>query len=358
MFYRQTGRSVAAVAVSIVCLLATAAPMASGADLDYDLTNGHFYTQTNGAAIGAQASGYSITDGEGIPFWTSYQRFGGVDSLGYPITRRFVWDGMVCQATQRGILQWHLESGEVRLANTMDHLTKIGQDDQLANNRHVPKPAIVPWLGESFDQIAKWRIELLSASPAIGRYFESVNDPLPRFGLPMSPVSDVGPARAVRFQRAVLYEWKTDQPWAKAGTVSMANIGEFMKEIGALPAEALSPEPPPPARERQVATRGGSRTEFRLSGVATWYGAYFQGRPMANGRPFDMWNPGTAASNSHPLGTRLKVTRVVTGKSIFVVVTDRGGFRPPIMVDLSYAAFSQLAHPDEGVIRVIVDLAD
>jgi rare lipoprotein A len=79
---------------------------------------------------------------------------------------------------------------------------------------------------------------------------------------------------------------------------------------------------------------------------------------MANGEPYDMGNPGTAASNQFPLGTRLKVTRVVTGRSIVVRVTDRGVFEPPLLVDLSYAAFASLADPDDGRIRVIVELVD
>ena len=75
---------------------------------------------------------------------------------------------------------------------------------------------------------------------------------------------------------------------------------------------------------------------------------------MANGEPFDMWDPTTAASNTYPLGARLKVTRVATGDSIVVRVADRGAFRYPIVVDLSYAAFARLADPAEGAIRVTV----
>src|SRR5262249_5229688 len=44
--------------------------------------------------------------------------------------------------------------------------------------------------------------------------------------------------------------------------------------------------------------------------VATFYADLFQGRPMANGQRFDMYDPTTAASNSWPLGTRLRVRRI------------------------------------------------
>ena len=110
--------------------------------------------------------------------------------------------------------------------------------------------------------------------------------------------------------------------------------------------------------ERFEASSRGTRSEKVIGGVATWYGADFQGLPMADGAPYDMWDPTTAASNIYPLGTHLRVTRVETGQSIVVRVTDRGAFRNPILVDLSYAAFTTLAHQDVGVIRVTVEPID
>lgn len=92
-----------------------------------------------------------------------------------------------------------------------------------------------------------------------------------------------------------------------------------------------------------------------LVGVSTWYGQDFQGRTMSDGRPYDMWNPHTAASNVYPLGTWIRITRLTTGRSIVVEVTDRGAFAYPNVADLSYAAFSQLADPSNGVIGVRVE---
>ena len=40
---------------------------------------------------------------------------------------------------------------------------------------------------------------------------------------------------------------------------------------------------------------------------------------------------------------------------LIVEVTDTGGFRWPMIVDLSYGAFSYLADPDVGVIWVLVE---
>jgi rare lipoprotein A len=162
----------------------------------------------------------------------------------------------------------------------------------------------------------------------------------------------------MRFQRGVIYVWRQPQPWTDGDRVSIANAGDFVKEASGIPARALEPESPHPARDMRLATRGGQRDEGRVSGVATWYGSGFHGVTMANGERFNMWDQGIAASNTHPIGARLRVTRVETGDSIVVRVVDRGAFRAPIVVDLSYAAFTRLADSRTGVIPVVVDPLD
>ena len=102
----------------------------------------------------------------------------------------------------------------------------------------------------------------------------------------------------------------------------------------------------------------GASADGKQAGQATFYHSSLQGDLMANGEPYNQWDPTIAASNSHPLGTRLRVTRVATGESIVVRVADRGGFREPIVVDLSFAAFNELADPDDGRIRVVVEPID
>jgi hypothetical protein len=64
-------------------------------------------------------------------------------------------------------------------------------------------------------------------------------------GLPTSTVVDLGDFYAVRFQRGVLQQWKRDEPWAKAGEVTAANVGEAAVALGMVPAEALAPAAPP-----------------------------------------------------------------------------------------------------------------
>jgi hypothetical protein len=338
-------RTFAATCLALALLLALVAT-ASAAD-DYAIESGHFYRQ---AAGGADSKGFRITDEEGIPFWSEFERLGGVDALGYPISRRFILHGFVCQATQRAILQWDPATKRVRLINVMEYLSELGVDEALAKHRFVPRP-----VGKVLDAS---RERWLETNAKIKTVYLGAPDPTALFGLPLSPPVEMGPAVAMRFQRGVIYAWKERHPWTGPEQVSVANAGDFVKEWEGLPTSALAPEPPPPVRQVAPPSRGGPREESRVSGVATWYGEDFQGLPMANGEPFDMWDAATAASNTHRLGTWLKVTRVATGKSIKVRVTDRGAFRAPILVDLSYAAFASLADPDDGVIRIVLEPTD
>lgn len=86
--------------------------------------------------------------------------------------------------------------------------------------------------------------------------------------------------------------------------------------------------------------------------VASWYGKGFEGKPTASGYLYDS-RQYTCASNSHPFGTVLKVTNIENKKSVVVVVTDRGGFtKMGRDIDLSKAAFSKIANPNAGLIKV------
>lgn len=88
-------------------------------------------------------------------------------------------------------------------------------------------------------------------------------------------------------------------------------------------------------------------------GVASFYGHGdgFHGRRTANGETFNKWAL-TAASRTLPMGARIRVTDQKTGKSVVVRINDRGPYSGGRVLDLSYAAFSELRSPSQGVARV------
>src|SRR5206468_4185085 len=96
---------------------ATATPARAA---DYDIPGGHFFTQTNGRSD--SPSGFAVTDEAGVPLWSSFKALGGVDTLGYPVTRRFEMDGFVVQAFQKSVLQWRPDRKTFDFLNTFDVL--------------------------------------------------------------------------------------------------------------------------------------------------------------------------------------------------------------------------------------------
>lgn len=91
-------------------------------------------------------------------------------------------------------------------------------------------------------------------------------------------------------------------------------------------------------------------------GKVSYYGSVHHGKKTASGQIFDM-NKLTAASNVHPLGTRLRVTNVKNNKSVVVTVNDRGGFsKYGRLLDLSQGAFSKIANVKQGLATVMVEV--
>lgn len=87
---------------------------------------------------------------------------------------------------------------------------------------------------------------------------------------------------------------------------------------------------------------------------ASYYSDAFHGRKTASGIIYDK-NKLTCASNTHKLGTILKVTNTQNNKSVIVTVTDRGGFSK-VTIDLSKKAFSTIANLKQGIINVKIEV--
>lgn len=90
-------------------------------------------------------------------------------------------------------------------------------------------------------------------------------------------------------------------------------------------------------------------------GVASWYGPGFRGKPTASGVPFRPARR-TAAHKSLPFGTVVKVTRIDTGRTVRVVINDRGPYVDGRIVDLSKRAARRLDLVDDGVAEVTLQV--
>jgi hypothetical protein len=199
--------------------------------LDYEVGDGHFYTQGNGFG-GGGGLGFAVVDDGDAPMWSEFQRQGGISRLGYPITGRFVHGGVVTQAFQNGALQWVPDLGQSILLNVLDELHFHGSDAWLDAARQVP-PA--PPDGQPSDT------SILAPFPGMLAMYQADPD---LYGLPVS-VKDYGPFATARFQRSTLQVWEQAQSFGAAGTLVPGNAGDLAKAAGLWPVSAATPSGPP-----------------------------------------------------------------------------------------------------------------
>jgi rare lipoprotein A len=90
-------------------------------------------------------------------------------------------------------------------------------------------------------------------------------------------------------------------------------------------------------------------------GVASWYGAEFEGKPTASGEPFSTQSL-TAAHPSLPFGTMVRITNMQNGKQTMVRINDRGPFVPNRIIDVSRIAAEQLDMLSTGTAPVRIEV--
>src|SRR5919201_1263090 len=62
-------------------------------------------------------TGFAVSDADGVLFLSEFRRFGGVQAVGYPASKRFEWDGFTVQVFQRVIFQWRPDAGQAYFVN-------------------------------------------------------------------------------------------------------------------------------------------------------------------------------------------------------------------------------------------------
>ncbi|HWA44086.1 MAG TPA: septal ring lytic transglycosylase RlpA family protein [Hypericibacter adhaerens] len=94
------------------------------------------------------------------------------------------------------------------------------------------------------------------------------------------------------------------------------------------------------------------------TGIASWYGPDFNGKPTASGEIYDQ-NGLTAAHKTLPLPTIVQVTNLENGRSLKLRINDRGPFVNGRIIDVSRRAAQLLGFHQNGTARVRVQvLAD
>jgi rare lipoprotein A len=113
-------------------------------------------------------------------------------------------------------------------------------------------------------------------------------------------------------------------------------------------------------RVGQAYTMGGKTyvpaedRDYRVEGLASWYGDDFHGRQTANGEIFDM-NSLSAAHATLPMPSYVRVTNLENNRSVIVRVNDRGPYHPDRIIDVSVKTAQLLGFYSTGVARVQVE---
>jgi rare lipoprotein A len=110
-----------------------------------------------------------------------------------------------------------------------------------------------------------------------------------------------------------------------------------------------SAAPAPPASRAPQPIHSGE------TGLASWYGHPYHGRPAANGEIYDM-EGFTAAHRTLPFGTWVRVVNLTNNKTVDVRITDRGPFVENRIIDVSHAAAGAIGLIGPGVARVRLDI--
>jgi len=155
------------VAVLTAVLLLSTALAKAEVQSDFPVAGGQFFTQTGGGG----GMGYAVTDSDEMAFWSEFQRLGGVNALGYPVSRRFSYKGFVNQAFQKAILQWNGSSESVNFLNIFDELSAAGADTQLAG---LQVPANADWSADAdfaWGDVVQRHLDLLDQNGAIKTLF-------------------------------------------------------------------------------------------------------------------------------------------------------------------------------------------
>lgn len=238
-------------------MLVSFAPDTIQPDADYPIgkeangePTGRFFTQTNGRDPGATPLGFGIRDTiDGPALYSEFERFGGVDELGYPIAQQAIFKGFAIQITQRAVLQWVPNAegtdGQAVRLNVLDELASSGYDDYLYTQLQVPKSFNNEGdEGLSFEEVQERHLKYLDNNVLTKRAYLETPNAISEYGLPTA-YEEFEDVYVVRTQRAVIQLWKVSRPWAQAGEVTIMGAGELLKDVSLVAASEGNSPPVP-----------------------------------------------------------------------------------------------------------------
>lgn len=91
--------------------------------------------------------------------------------------------------------------------------------------------------------------------------------------------------------------------------------------------------------------------KYNETGIASWYGPGFHGKPTANGETYDQHDL-TAAHPTLPIPSMVRVTNLENGRSLKLRINDRGPFANNRVIDISKRGAQLLGFEKQGTAKV------
>ena len=104
-------------------------------------------------------------------------------------------------------------------------------------------------------------------------------------------------------------------------------------------------------------TKETKKSSIYQEGKASYMSYSMDGGPTASGVKFSVKEL-TAAHKTLKFGTLVKVTNKKNGKSVIVKIIDRGPFTKGRVIDMSPAAFKEIASLNDGVANVTLEVVE
>ncbi len=107
-------------------------------------------------------------------------------------------------------------------------------------------------------------------------------------------------------------------------------------------------------KKNDNSTNSAQVGEHSETGIASYYGDKYEGKPTASGEKFRQ-NLLTAAHRTLPFGTMVTVTNLKNDKKIRVRINDRGPFKAGRVIDVTRKGAELLDFVRNGLVEVKIE---
>jgi rare lipoprotein A len=107
-------------------------------------------------------------------------------------------------------------------------------------------------------------------------------------------------------------------------------------------------------KKQDTSNNSAKAGEHSETGIASYYGDKYEGKPTASGEKFRQ-NLLTAAHRTLPFGTMVTVTNLKNEKKIRVRINDRGPFKAGRVIDVTRKGAEMLDFVRDGLVEVKIE---